>query len=586
MVPLAVAQNDACLIETLEAQSRILAGLATRSEGLCLEAGRLLGDAIPGLGELSGQFRALAGLVDNEELKQSALELAEVANAVRSIGHSLSGERQALTALIESNHDLSRKISHLSDDVRFLAAMISNVKIELASITEEEERLRGFALGLEQLVTKAKDTLHQFRARHVGLFDQLRQTALAQGSFESSHQGKLIEAAGAILSSLETVSQRQVAIGRVSSRIAAGTDRIGTQISQCVMALQIGDNTRQRLEHIGETLVLACKVLTGEADDLVIDRLEPDAPLTAALRALSLAQVQIESTSGEFQVETDTIQQALPRIVDAVDDLLGGSQELVAGRGGSNQTFLDCLESSLQVAQRLIDDSKASRAEVDRTADSVVSTIVALEALAIDVAAMAMDMTIIGTNAIVTSYRLGPRGLGLGIIAQHLRSHALRVSDGVKALQPALAAVLEQATRFASARRGNDAASMEGLSVRTLAALAVFRGKEKLLHDARQRLDVEAGSVAALLRAATACLDDAEPVKSSLLQTIEEMAAIAATAQPDDRAIDAEIDAWLDRHLRPRYTMAVERGVHDRFFGHAQASCTPPRAVAAISACA
>ena len=73
---------------------------------------------------------------------------------------------------------------------------------------------------------------------------------------------------------------------------------------------------------------------------------------------------------------------------------------------------------------------------------------------------MALDMTIVGTNAVVTSHRFGNRGAALSVIAQHLRAHALHVADELARIRPILADVLRSGASFASSRQGQDASSM------------------------------------------------------------------------------------------------------------------------------
>jgi hypothetical protein len=113
-------------------------------------------------------------------------------------------------------------------------------------------------------------------------------------------------------------------------------------------------------------------------------------------------------------------------------------------------------------------------------------------------------MTIIGTNAIVKSFRLGQRGAGLSIIAQHLRSHALKVAEGITLLTPAMAKARSAATDFTTALAGQDAARMEALADRAAEVATAFARVGIQTTQAMQQLESETAGVATILRRAAA----------------------------------------------------------------------------------
>ena len=231
----------------LALEARVVENVAIRCDAMCLTAGTHLANAVPGLSELAGQFSALYSMLEGDTVTTATQDLQDIATSVVAIGTALGAERETLGGLITLNGALSRRITDVFTDVRLLSAMVSSVKIELASIDQEGERLEGFASNLENLSKRAQAMLVGFRDAHDSLMEQLRKTATAQSAFESANQMKLAQVASDIVTSLDVVSVRREVVATAASEIGGTTGRITMQIGQAVVALQAGDSTRQRL---------------------------------------------------------------------------------------------------------------------------------------------------------------------------------------------------------------------------------------------------------------------------------------------------------------------------------------------------
>ncbi|MDR3463460.1 MAG: hypothetical protein P4L76_14205 [Beijerinckiaceae bacterium] len=561
--------KGALLAAELEATRQVIQDAAKLCDKMCFDAGGRLSEAVPGLHNLSSHFESLSAMLNGEEIATATEHLERVAADVEALGHGLTSEYGLLNDLISLNHLLSRHIVDLDDDVRFLGAMVSYVKIELAAIDNEGQRLEGFSESLEELASTTKNTLDKFRDAHETLLFQLRKTATAQSSFLDLNQTKLVSVAREIDTSLDILSGRRKAISGIALEIGTTAQNIGMRIGQSVVALQIGDSARQRIEHVEEALSIA-EDFSGGGDSAGLlaafqgNASDDDRYLVLA-RICNLQSLQLAGTAREFTPEISKISSLLAQILDSVGGLGQRSEDLFGSQDHSSHSFLGDLEQKLEAAHQLIDQCEQSRATVDETAAEVVSTIVALERLAVKVAAMAIDMTIIGTNAIVAAHRLGTRGAALSVIAQHLRGHAIRIADGVKQLKPALVGVLKAANDFANARKGQDAASMAILATGMNAALASFKSCASSVSDVRQRLGDESAAATVFLKNAMASLDKVQVVDGELEEAAGTISRISTEVCDGCKSTDV-LDTLLDALLRAKYTMASERVLHDTFF--------------------
>ncbi len=404
--------------------------------------------AVSRLNALATRFGALAETLDTGDMFAASWNLGLVAQDIRVIGTGLAAESACLQGLITQNLVLSQRIDHVADDVRLLVAMVSNAKVEMASIDAPGESLEGFGQALESLATKAKNTLQQYQATHAMLLGELRKTAKAHDAFERAHRSKLETASCDIDASVATFRSRHKIIAGAAANVASAARAIGAKLSEHL-------NTRA---HSG----------AGGSDDFAAH---------------------------------------LARLASRVGELADPRNPLVVSRGEVAASFLGELAPKLKTAEALIQACRQSRVAIDATAVSIVSTFETLEALAAQVAAMVIDMTIIGTNAIVKSYRLGQRGAGLSIIAQHLRSHALKVAEGITVLTPAMANARSAARDFTAALEGQDAERMAALAERTGEVVASFARVGTQTTQAMQQLESEAVGIADVLRRAIARLN-------------------------------------------------------------------------------
>ena len=293
-------QTAAALRQTADAVSRTFAPC----ERSCLDIGARLGDAIPVLSDLSGLFRELSQSLESEELRAAGLDLKTVSDQIESTAKALSGESQALVDLVALNQAIAERIANLSESGRTISMLVFNVKIEAASLSDLGEDMHGFVDGLHQLAQRAQQALNQYRLTHGKLYDLLHGSSEAQKRFQESHQARLLSIAGEIAASIGEVGDRRRETAEALSEIGARSQRVGSQIGQCVVALQVGDSTCQRIEHVRRALHLAAQGLEPKsADDAwagfraALDRNAINAAVAAICR---LQSRQLDAALGDF----------------------------------------------------------------------------------------------------------------------------------------------------------------------------------------------------------------------------------------------------------------------------------------------
>ncbi len=542
-------------------------------ERACLDVGARLGDAIPGLSDLAGLFEMLSQSLESEEFRAAGLDLQAVARQIEATANELTGESRALADLVALNEAIAQRICQLLESSRTIAVLVFNVKIEAASLSDAGEDMRSFVDGLHQLAQRAQQALNEYQLTHGKLYDLLHASSEAQKGFQESHQARLLSIAAEIAASVAAVADRRREVAGPLLEIGAQCQRIGAQIGQCVMALQVGDSTRQRIEHVHSALHLAADGLeAGAAGDIWAELAEAAAAemrKSVAAAICRLQSRQLDAALHDFTAEVDTISASLQGLLADSDELAKRGRALFGSGAGDGDSFLDHLEHRLEAARAIVDECRRARAIVDRAAAAVGGTMADLEQRTAGLSEIIIDVTMIGTNALLKSSRVGDRGKGLSVIAHELRNYAARIVEGIEELPAMLREVTDFVERFSEAGRARGADHLTALDERMLDAIGAFKANGKTMTDALTRLGRETTAVRGMLgEAATRLAGNRDDIGASLRRAVVDIDALAVGIDGAGDWLDAGADV-LDRRVRGGYTMASERQIHDAFLSEA-----------------
>lgn len=528
-------------------------------EKVCLDVGVRLGDAVPGLNELAQSFGAVAELLEGPAMSTAARDLSAIAQDLTRTAALVEQEGRALQQLVGLNEDIGPQVHALQALVRTVAALVFTLKIESAQLPAQSGEMLAFAKTLQGLAEHARDSLDAYGATQLRLDATLRASAATQAEFQGRHQQALAAIAAEMQGGLEALAERRARTLASLHEIGGLSRDIGDRTGQCVVSLQIGDSTRQRVEHAAVGLELAADALDSVAGFA-------GGGERLAARAAHLQTLQLAGARLDFESEAETIAQSLAALGGQAHDLEARGQRLFGAEESGEGSFLEALARQLAQARVLVDEGLKAREGVDAAKDAAAATMAELETRTANLVEIAVDVTMIGTNASLRSARLGDAGKGITLVAAELRGFGREIRVAVSQLAAALARIVAFVDEFARAQRELDAERMAALARRMQAAIEVFGGGGARMSEALRRLgEVAAGARGKLERAAEALAASREVGP----QLAEAEIAVAGVVDGLGGAgpASAEIDQWLDGRLRSTYSMASERRIHDTFTG-------------------
>jgi len=542
-------------------------------ERVCFNIGVGLGDAVPGLNELAQTFGAVADLLEGPQMSAAARDLSVIAQDLARTAAQVEHEGRALQDLVKLNDDIGPQVGALQAFVRTVAALVFTLKIESAQLPAQSGEMTAFAKTLQGLAEQARDSLDAYHATQTRLDATLRASAAAQAEFQGRHQQALAAIAADMLGGLEALAERRTRTLASLHEIGGLSREIGERTGACVVALQIGDSTRQRVEHAAAGLELAADALDGVAGFAADGE-------RAAARAAHLQTLQLAQTRLDFERETQTIGQSLVALSTQAQQLEDRGRRLFGAQQSDDGSFLEALARQLSAAHMLVEEGLKAREGVDAAKDAVAVTMAELETRTANLVETAADVTMIGTNASLRSSRLGDAGKGITLVAAELRGFGREIRVAVSQLADALSRIVAFVDQFARAQRELDAERMARLAQRMQAAIEIFGGGGARMSEALRRLGEVAAGAREKLDRSGGTLAASGGVGPELAQGELEIAGLVGGlggAGPLSR----DIDEWLDERLRPAYSMADERRIHDAFTGIAHAPEPEPVEAAA-----
>lgn len=521
-------------------------------DGHFLALGQVLADAVEGLSKLVGSLDQVERTLDPTTVAQTTEELRAAADDLLTLPER-HAERSSLTRRLAAAADrLADDVDDMRRTLAYLRVFAINIKITAGGIASAGGEFGDFAQEIGDCIERGRAQLDSFEADLKSLRGEFK-AAFDQEQDLVDQCGKLLPAVpDGLMQSATAMAAYHQRIGQVAAEVAGLVRGIQKKTGAALGALQIGDITRQRIEHASEGLTLL-----NEMSGLVPDQ---RARITAFV--YRLLEAQLQAAADDFHRDVPKITEAMGSIATDAQDILR-LRDLALGRAKTDDKgFLLQLETRVGQAQSLVADmagadhkALAMAVEVSRSAEQLSEQIIQLRTIKTDVQYMALNTTL-------KCGRLGDAGKPLAVIAVELRLHAGHMDSSAEAALAALADLTAQASQMAQANstgQGRVGGSLDGvaLRLRTLGdnveteLVSLAREGEAVvdgLRGARRHLDFE-HRLGGVIEQATKALSDGAGATS------------IATA-----GIEQPLSELLAK-IAKRYTMAQEREVHHRIAG-------------------
>lgn len=525
-------------------------------EGRFLEVGDVLSRAVDGMSALITALDRMKESLDGDSVATAARELGQASETLRQLPQSLEGRLDRLSGLVKVGGDLNKCIEEMHKHLAYLRVFGVNIKITSGGIAAAGPEFAIFAQEICDCIELGRTQLDTFRADLGALEGDLRQAMTQEADLARRCDEMLPAVPDSLVAQVAAITAHQARIGEITEKVAGLARDVRKQVGSALAALQIGDITRQRIEHVQFGLSLL------ESPEVLALPEPARARLTGFFCRLLIAQ--LDATTRDFRRDVSRIGLNVGAMAADASEILR-LREHAEGKGGEGN-FLRDLEANVGKAFALVDDIEAGERSAETVSRSAARSARALAAQVAAIQNMRADVQMMAMNTTLKCSRIGETGKPLGVIAIELRQHATHLETSAGHTMAALESLFgsttdEEIEEHEELERKASAASAAAEALRQAVERIRATGDEvegDLASAARQ-----GGEVVDMLKQAAGRFDFDRQVGGHLDQALDFLKRDARNdGDIDDlTAILAPLMAKLSR----TYTMAQEREVHAPF---------------------
>ncbi|HIJ62854.1 MAG TPA: hypothetical protein HPQ04_09205, partial [Rhodospirillaceae bacterium] len=238
--------------------------------------------------------------------------------------------------------------------------------------------------------------------------------------------------------------------GRASGSLAERSRHMAEELAALVEAMQIGDITRQRGEHIRDALQTLLEVVGGLSEN---DR------MSVVATVCRLQGQRARESAEEFRRRLSQIQDNLSGLAEDAGGLPGHCAEAFGGEAGSS--FLADLSHEFEAVHRILARYAIARAGVERVLADLSAMVDGMVHYLADLKSIEADIRVTGLNASLDCRKLGDCGSALAAIAADLHTYSDLTAEDSKIAMACLAELITVSKEVAERERLVDAVVIE-----------------------------------------------------------------------------------------------------------------------------
>lgn len=510
------------------------------------------------LNEASEAHAQMAGALAGSDFQTLADSLQRLSTFVERMDQNRIATEAFLGQLNELTAQFPDRISDLTRAVRTLRMFFVTSRTVAATTGTPENNLVQFSDQFSDLGSRLDGSMRSFDVAFARMRDNLNAVSEMNARFGARHAELLAGIATKQTQNLEAMQQCHLwAEGRISAH-GERSQRINDRVSRAVSTLQVGDSTRQRVEHVEEAL----QGLDGGDDRSLV-------PVIQCLMA-----AQLNGTVEEFDQEIgalSTLLEELSQDTEVMLDTAAADSETLLSSGDS---ALGAIDGSLHQISRMFVEYERSNATLTVAIDQLVAAVGKMLNHVSEFDELRQNLRLLSLNATIRSKALNDDGRAFQQIAMELRA----LNDESNAPVEEMMGKLEESEvilrGFLDVRTSGEEGGTEAMQNTLDASLECVGNIADQLREQAAIMAETGPQALARLRDAAASVTGRRDFCAEWRIVAAELTAVAG--EPDLQAAGADSRAGLLAKISETYSMTAERDIHNTLLGIVAEADSPP----------
>ena len=528
---------------------RTLESARSRVEERFLEGGRVLLSVMDVLNHLLNSLESVTAALDNGESSDTGADLRVTVENLTALPVTEENRQQALVSLAQTGRELRKHVSDMQETMRYLRTFAVTVKITGAGLAE----FSGFAQEILERIYSGTDEVNRFATQLDSLDKEVKLAASFGASVSKGYADTVPAVAAALRDDAAKIAEHRKHLGVVAREVGAIARGVQSKVASTLSALQIGDITRQRIEHVQATLSLLEEFFAGE------EGAKLDAGARKRLQNVihHLTAAQMSDMCANFQRDSENVVKTIASFDHDMREILKLRDQMSGESGEAGGNFMRALESSVSAAHEIVKQVDTTSRQADQVSQSTIGTAAKLSEAITNIRAVKTDIHYMALNTNLRCSRLGEEGRSINVVTAELRIFAGKLDESADAIVTGLPALEAAAGRVAPAAD----VGTGGLGESLTSAVGNIRSAANMMENELKVLAENGREVATKISLLIGKLDFQRDLGEVFASCADLLESAAGTEVADISDLTDAI-APLDRKIFKHYTMVQERSIH------------------------
>lgn len=541
----AAADTDGIACRLEEARSQI--------EQRFLEGGTLLVSVLEVFTQLTQVLERVSGSLKEEEAAEASQELALTASLIAELPEAQTFRDMRLGEIGVEGQALGREIQAMEETLRYLRTFATTAKITGAHIPD----FAGFAVEIIERIQFATKEVKSLSDRIATLHGMIGQATAVSGSKMSRHDADIPLIVADLKNNAGAIKSQREALGKVAAKVTDMAHKVQGRLASSLSALQIGDVTRQRIEHCQAAYSIAQAQI--EANAAALDEDGRERLLEAVTK---LVHEQLNALSSDFSRECSTIVGNIRAFFNDASSLMQVYETLLPRQAGTEATPLAAVKAGLENARGTVGAIERSAAEAMRLSTSANGVVEDLVRSVETIQLVRTDIQYMALNTNLRCGRLGEEGRAIAVVTSELRTFSAKLDE---AADRALVNLRRLENLAADLQQTRSEGVGQDLSAHIDIALSHVTTAADTVDLQMGELRDCGSNVSTQLAAANTGLNFHHGIQD-IIAACAERTASARSATVDLTGLE-EIASAISAQVFKTYTMKSERDVHVHVLG-------------------
>lgn len=536
-------------IATVSDIGRKLEAARTKVEQRFLEGGSVLLAVMDVLNNLLASLDNVTRTLDAGAATDTTADLLATVKNLSELPQLESLRQKNLDILSSSGAGLRTHVADMQETMRYLQTFAVTVKITGAGIAE----FAGFAEEILDRIRSGTAEVNNFAGQLHALEKELNTAQTFGSGVAQRYEQTVPSVVSALQRDAQTISAHRKKLGEIAKQVGVLARGVQGKVATTLSALQIGDITRQRIEHVQSTLTIIEDFLASD-EGRTLGR---DAQARLENLVHHLAAAQMVDMVENFQRDSRSVVETIASFSHDTQDILNLRAEMQSEDDAKGGNFMRALEESVSAAHAIVKQVEAASLQANHVSQSTTATAANLLKGIENIRAVKMDIHYMALNTNLRCSRMGEEGRSINVVTAELRVFAAKLDESADAIVNGLTGFEEAACAIAA----TDSTGGPGLAERLSDAVGNIRSAANAMETELGILSEHGREVASKIGLSISKLDFQNDLGEVLATCADDLCDLAGSSLPEIDDL-ADVLAGLGPRIFKLYTMAQERTVH------------------------